>query len=254
VARFFRDRVLNGAGNAAAVGTFIGTAANQALGTALSNGTEASGTNHTTNGWGIGATALMPVTKKVNLILNAVGGAGLGRYSNSSGSADVTLDNNLELVSIKTLSTLIGLEIHPRPKLDVNLYVGQEYYERAQYALTSTALPGNNKAVGFVPIGYGNINYAPGTNNKQIQEVEAAIVYRWYRGPYGTFQTQLQLQYFDRITWAGLSNTSSTTGLTTSAAPTLANCKAAGVSYTYNNCTAVGWNTVGFLGFKYILP
>ncbi|MGA2990488.1 MAG: hypothetical protein ABSD88_08425 [Candidatus Korobacteraceae bacterium] len=208
VARFFRDRLATNA-------------------TSL----QGQGTNTTTEGWGLGFGAIMPITKKLDVYFNGLAGAGVGRFSNSN-AVDVTLSNDGHtLVPVKTVFSTVGLEFHPMPKLDVNFYVGQEYYARTQ------------ENVGPTKGGYGSVLASAGTDNKTIKEAMASIVYRWYRGPYGTFQTILQGQYWVRATWAA-----NTTGT-----PPACN-SSAGINYIGDNCTAKGGNSVFWLSFRYILP
>ncbi len=63
----------------------------------------------------------------------------------------------------------------------------------------------------------------------------ASFVYRWYRGPYGTFQTLFEPQFFMRTTWAS--------ALTGTANP-----------YLLDKGTAKGGDFVGILSMRYVLP
>jgi hypothetical protein len=210
VARFFRDRVLsNYAG--ATLGT--GTGATQT----------SHGTNNYTEGWGLGFGTILPVTKKVDFIFNGLAGAGIGTYLGTT-EQDVTLNYSQELVPIKSVGVTSGLEFHPMPKFDANFYYSEEYFERAQYN------------VGTTKGGFGSIYAAPGTDNKSVQWAMASFVYRWYRGPFGTFQTMVQPMWYMRTTWAGTGNSAS------------------GISYASNNGTAKGSNFVGIVSMRYILP
>ena len=60
----------------------------------------------------------------------------------------------------------------------------------------------------------------------------ASIVYRWYRGPYGTFQTLIEPQFVERTTWVGTANT----------------------HYAIDKNTAKGGNFIGIVSMRYVLP
>jgi hypothetical protein len=207
LARFFRDRVLtNGTATVAAP-------------TALAS----QGNSNYSEGWGLGFGTILPVTKKVDFAFNGLAGAGIGTYCGST-SNDATLNYSDELVPIKAVCSTAGVELHPVPKFDINFYVAEEYFARTQYNTSAT-----NAGRG----GFGSIYAAPGTDNKTIQWAMASFVYRWYRGPYGTFQTLVEPQYFVRTTWAS---------------------SLAGNAYAIDKGTAKGGDFVGIVSMRYILP
>ena len=132
VARFFRDRVLTN-----------GTAT-----TLAPTWTASKGTNNYSVAGGGGFGTILPLTKKVDFAFNGLAGAGIGTYCGST-SNDATLNpTSLELVPIKAACFTSGVELHPAPKFDVNFYVAQEYFERAQY---------NTGATGTTAGGFGSI-------------------------------------------------------------------------------------------------
>lgn len=222
--RFFRDRVLANTGSLAATGT-----------------------NHTADGYGIHFGTYLTLSKKVGFYLNALGGRGIGQFLNSH-LADVTLSASNQTtcpaltgttlgtsvcsdgpLPIKAGGVSAGPEFHLTPKLDVNFYGGAEYYQRTTNLL------------GYTGNGYGDTGVAPGTDNKSLYEVMASVVYRWYNGPYGTFQTLVQPIWFERTTWASsLAGSKCVSGT--------------GVFYGFDNCTAKGSNTMFFLSMRYVLP
>jgi hypothetical protein len=118
-----------------------------------------------------------------------------------------------------------GFEIHPTPKFDFNIYYGVEYYGRY------------NNTAGYAGNGIGDRGVAAGTDNKTIQQFMVTPVYRFYRGPYGTFQAMLSAQYSLRTTWAGIASAAAPTALLYG-----------------NNGTAKGGEAVGVFAFRYILP
>ncbi len=126
VARFFRDRLLTGA-QSLAVGAPAATAL---VGPAVSLASK--GSNNYTEAGGVGLGMILPLTKKVDFAFNGIAGAGIGTYCGSV-SNDATLNYSNELVPIKAACFTTGIEMHPAPKFDVNFYVAQEYFERAQY-------------------------------------------------------------------------------------------------------------------------
>ncbi len=217
VARIFRDRVQTGATTLVAglPGPTLASAT-----TAPAASLAGKGTSNYTYAGGFGFGMILPVTKKVDLAFNGIAGAGIGTYCGSV-SNDATLNYSNELVAIKAACFTTGLEMHPTPKFDTNFYVAQEYFKRAAYN------------VGAAPGGFGSTLAAPGKDNKTIQIAMASFVYRWYRGPYGTFQTLIEPQYFVRTTWASA---------------------LAGNAYTLDKGTAKGGDFVGILSMRYVLP
>jgi hypothetical protein len=244
--RFFRDRLLTPVNTPSATTAPI-----------LSN----AGTNHISEGGGVGFAAVVPVTKKIDFLVNSLAGVGIGRYL-SSNTADVTLSGmnangvgacpatNLvpstatcsnKLVGIRSAGGMSGLEFHPTPKFDLNIYYGLEYYQRS-----------NNSAT-YIGNGYGDARNAPstssGTNanggdNKSINQFMVTPVYRLYRGSYGTFQAMLSGQYSLRTTWEQ-SLSAAGKCVPTNGSPWTLN---------GNNCTGKGGEVVGVFALRYILP
>jgi len=175
-------------------------------------------TKHTTYGWGLGTSFIVPVTKKVDFVGAGQIGAGISSY-NSSDNTDVTLNGSLGLSPVRSASGIVGVEAHPSPKLDVYAYAGDEYYQRQSYTC-NVAVVGAGVCNGFgtvalttsttgvaTPVvsqmGYGNPNFAPGTNNRDLAMGSVGYYYRFFRGSYGTFQQGLNFNYYWRATWAG---------------------------------------------------
>lgn len=182
------------------------------------------GVSNTSLGGGVAIAAILPLTKKIDFVTTGQVGAGTGSY-NTSGSNDTTLNSNLKLVPIKTVAGVVGLEIHPTAKLDLYGYAGDEYYQRAQYTCTNASC---GTQLGK-PIGYGNVGYAPGSNNRDLAQASVGYTYRFYRGTYGTIQQSLNFNYYWRATWAGTA---------TAATPS----------------TLKGYNDTAYLQVRYVLP
>src|SRR5208337_1854792 len=80
--------------------------------------------NKTTEGGGFGSRASMPVVKnKVDVDFQGLAGAGIGRFGTASGP-DVTYNPRGAPVPVKAVQTVLGIETHPTPKFDVNIYGG----------------------------------------------------------------------------------------------------------------------------------
>src|SRR6185437_12381608 len=65
-------------------------------------------------------------------IWDGLAGVGIGRYASGVGP-DITLHPDGLIVPIRAIQSRIGLETRPTPRLDVYLYGGEEYYQRASY-------------------------------------------------------------------------------------------------------------------------
>ena len=205
--RFFRDRV------------YPSTAINPPATTTTPAGT---GHNQVTEGGGIGFGAVLPIVpKKVDVVLHALGGKGIGRYGSAAGP-DVTVNDNFELVPLKGLQLYAGIEVHPNPKLDVYVYGGDEYYGKASYAIDQTLAGVTNSYV----IGYGDQSFLNGgcntefpssgttavtaptacqsaTQNRNLWEVTPGFWYRFYKGKAGSVQLGVQYAYNYRRVWTG---------------------------------------------------
>jgi hypothetical protein len=166
------------------------------------------GNNNVNYGGGIGAAAILPVVRsKADFIVEGLAGSGIGRYGAAAGP-DVTLRPDAHIIPIHALQMLTGLELHPKPKLDVFFYGGDEYYARAAYVNPTDATK---------PAGYGSplldnsqcivevlaAGSSCGAQNRNVWDATSGIWYRLYKGPFGTLQYGLQFEYLYRGTWEG---------------------------------------------------
>jgi hypothetical protein len=206
--------------------------------------------NDSEHGIGLGANGRWSLLNKhVDLGIHALGGNGMGRYG-SVGLSDVTtryslanpyLDGTLAMIlSYQFLGTL---ELHPTPKLDVDLYAGGEYATRTQYAKTAGAAPNEGYgATGFanygctteilpftaqstststgVPTGVAGTNgFIPGAlqncrgDTRNLIEGTLQFWYRFYQGSKGRVQFGGQYSYYVRNTWRGV-GTGTASGIT----------------------------------------
>jgi hypothetical protein len=173
------------------------------------------GSNHTVQSAGISANAVLPVVaKKVDLVISTLAGRGIGRYS-TTGVPDVTFRPDGRLMPIKSWQGSVGIETHPSPKWDFNVYLGDEYTQRTQYFSPGVATPVS---------GYGNFNAnligcevevpATGTacaaSNRNVWQISPGFWYRMYRGPAGTIQYGMYYSHFRRYVWSGFRNAAGT--------------------------------------------
>ena len=167
------------------------------------------GHSNTTEGYGFGFAANMPVVKsKIDVSLEGLLGQGIGRYG-SSALPDVTLNPNTgELRPLREARILGGIHYHPNKRLDLYTYLGDEYAGR--YAFVS---PSGGAA------GYGSplVSYAACTNevalntcsgaNRNIYEVTVGYWYRFQRGEFGRGEYGNQVVYMHRNLWSGVGQT-----------------------------------------------
>jgi hypothetical protein len=197
--------------------------------------------NDTRAGGGLGASFLVPVTKKLDFGVKAVAGDGIGRYG-SAQLADETFRPDGTAALIRTAHALGRLEFHPNPKLDVYVYGGSEYAWRAAYAgyttigitatpaipatATSPAIPATtNTTISLTGIGgYGS----PAANNsgcsteglpsnsftpsaggtcagdiRIITEGTLGFWHKFYSGPHGGMRWGIQYSYITKSGWSG---------------------------------------------------
>lgn len=174
-------------------------------------GLASSGTNHTTPGGGVSINAVLPVVaKKVDIVVNTLGGRGIGRYSPNT--TDVTIRPDGTLQPLLGYSGAIGIETHPTPKVDFMIYAGDEYMQRSPYyfgALLPNGLP--------TGVGYGLVSQnqsgcqveiplagqACSVSNRNLMEFSPGFWYRFYKGPAGTIQYGMFYSYQRRSVWTG---------------------------------------------------
>ena len=194
--------------------------------------------NDSTIGGGVGASARFPLfAKKLDLLVKAQGGDGIGRYA-SAQLPDATAHPDGTLALIRGGSTLGELEWHPSPKLDVYGYYGAEYAFRAAYqgyrtataataagvttiTTSQTAFGGyggptaNNSgcsvelpptATTFTAAQFGATGPTPGScagDTRVVWQATLGFWHKFYQGPKGGFRWGLQYSYFNRSPWSG---------------------------------------------------
>ncbi|RSL15217.1 hypothetical protein EDE15_0698 [Edaphobacter aggregans] len=192
--------------------------------------TTAGATNDTRAAGGFYANARVSATHYADLGFHVLTGTGVGRYGTST-LPDVTVRPDGTLAPIKGTQSLVSIELHPTPKLDLFGYAGGEYAQRTTYLNskgvlvgyapvtsnnsgcgTETLPPNGNPSSGLGSIGVaGNAPYAPGTPanclgaTRYVMQGTAGFTYRVYSNPkYGRLQYQLQYSYLTRKAWAGV--------------------------------------------------
>jgi hypothetical protein len=168
--------------------------------------------NSTTEGYGIGAAAYLPiVTGLLEVNAAVLYGKGLGRYG-TAGGPDVTVKPDGSLDPIKALQVMGGLDLHPVSALDVYVYGGLETYDRQYvagtpdigYGIPSADLSGCSVEV---PAAANKCSSA----NHKIWQVTPGLWYRLHKGPEGTFQVGAQYSYTKREVWTGKNGTADVT-------------------------------------------
>jgi hypothetical protein len=198
--------------------------------------------NDSREGGAGGASATIPlIPKKLDVGLKAMYGDGTGRYGGAQLS-DVTARPDGTLALIRGEQTLLKIEAHPSPKLDIYAYFGNEYAARTQYTGYSSVKVSNTPAIpafGTQPAypsiatyttstdgigGYGNLmannsgcsteeaptaTSTPGTGGtcagdiRNIVEGSIGFWHKIHAGPEGRMQWGLQYSYLEKFAWSG---------------------------------------------------
>ena len=217
--------------------------------------------NKLTEGGAIGFGAVLPLVKsKVDFEFQGLAGAGIGRFGTTSGP-DVTYKPDGSLEPVRSIQAIAGIETHPTPKFDFNIYGGGDYYQRTSYYLpATTSFFGTTIATGGAEVGYGYQDNSDSgcstegsyssTNSlstscsgvtKSVWAIQPQLWYRIFKGREGTVQFGASYAYVYREAWGGLL---STTGVTPATI-------AAGSNSLYTPKTI---NQIVMTSFRYYLP
>jgi hypothetical protein len=164
--------------------------------------------NNYTAGGGGGIAAILPASKKLDVIAEGLAGTGIGRYASGLGP-DVTLRPDATIVPIRTLQTMAGLEWHPTPRWDWYFYGGDEYYSRTAYINAAGAgvgygSPLNNNSGCQLETPAANQPCQAQTRN--LWQLQPGFWYRFYKGDAGTVAMGMSYSYTSRETWPGLND------------------------------------------------
>jgi hypothetical protein len=239
--------------------------------TANISSSTAGANNKLTEGGAIGFGAILPLVKsKVDFDFQGLAGAGIGRFGTTSGP-DVTYKPNGSLEPVRSIQAVAGIETHPTPNFDFNIYGGGEYYQRTSYYLpgsTATTLGtpffGTTIATGGAEVGYGYQDnndtgcsnaegyYTSTTTNalstscsgvtKNVWAIQPQLWYRIFKGREGTVQFGASYAYVYREAWGGY---------TSATAPTPAAIAAGTASSLYTPKTI---NQIVMTSLRYYLP
>jgi hypothetical protein len=174
-----------------------------------------SGTNKTNVGGALGLGMVLPVVKnKVDIDFQGLAGLGIGRYT-TTGGPDVTFRGDGSLEPVKAVSMVLGIETHPTPKFDFDLYGGEDYYNRTTYVPGTPLL--NGATTSAVYFGYGIPTVATttcgiegdacGAITKDVWSIQPQAWYRFYKGKSGTVQFGLSYAYVAKTSWGGSGTT-----------------------------------------------
>jgi len=234
VARIFRDRVAPGTPVSSYGTTFISR-----------------GYNNEALGYGVGGGAVIPVVpKKMDFIAQGMWGKGISRYQ-ASGQFDFVLRNagaqaDYDMQPIKQFNALVGIETHPKPKMELDFIVGDEYYYKTTYnglangygspLATNTGCYYENvdqfRASGIPGVLPTSPLPACTANNRNLTGAQVIFYYDLYKGPMGTLRYGVSYEYLNRATWGGIVATPS--GVTTG--------------------SPKGVNNIAFTTMRYIFP
>jgi hypothetical protein len=172
------------------------------------------------------------LNKKVTLGVHFLGGDGVGRYGTSQ-LVDATVHPDGTLEPVRSYQGLGTIELHPTPRWDLYMYVGDEYAQRTQYNPTATGFTVGYGATGLKNFGC-SVQQAPGAggfsptsaanctgDTRNIMEGTFGFWYRFYKGPKGTVQFGSQYSYVTRTAWSGIGvGTQNGVALSTAGTPT----------------------------------
>lgn len=171
---------------------------------------------NTSFGGGVGFGIYYPVMSGgrdvVDLGLSGLAGKGIGRYGTTQ-LTDVTVGSDNSLEGIKAAQSMVTIEAHPSPELDVYLYGGVEYADRTAFINAAgkgvgygSPLNGNSGCTTeAVPTGpYAPASGSCAADTRDFYQGTVGFWYRFYKGAAGTVQWGMQGSYTKRNAWAGV--------------------------------------------------
>ena len=163
------------------------------------------GTNRSTAGGGIGAGAIVPLTKAFDVVAEGMAGSGIGRYG-AGQMHDVTLAPDGAIEPLPAWHVLAGVEVRPKGTLDLYGYVGQEH--TGQRAFVNAA----GKGVGYgsplndnsaCAVEFPAAGTACQAQAQDLTQVHTGFWYRFHKGPEGTLQAGASYSWVVKETWPG---------------------------------------------------
>ena len=174
----------------------------------------------------VGGNIRLPLLNhKLDAILHAAWGDGIGRYG-SGGLPDSTVRFDGSVEPIRDGMAMAGFEWHPTPKWDIYAYGGAEYAARTWYFFNfangvgqigygAPFMPGVTGATGFAdsacfaevgPTAGGLATSSTGNCTGDTRYLAEGTIGFWNRiwsGPKGRMQWGLQYSYVTRSAWSG---------------------------------------------------
>jgi hypothetical protein len=157
-------------------------------------------TNHRATGGGAGAAGIMPLHKKVDLLVEGLFGSGIGRYAAAVGP-DVAARPDGTLKTVRAAQILTGLEFHPTRAWDLYGFFGLEYYDRT--AFTGSTAGYGSPAVDLSACS-GEVPGACPQANRVVWQLQPGFWYRFHQGREGTAAFGFDYSYTRRQIWSGL--------------------------------------------------
>lgn len=158
------------------------------------------GRNQATFGGGLGGAAILPVARKLDLLVEGLAGPGIGRYAAAVGP-DVAVRPDGYVKPIRAVQAIAGFDWKPTPNWQIYNYFGAEYYGRTSF--------------GDARLGFGSPTLdlsgcsaesgapCPG-GNRSIWQFMPGLWYSFYRGEQGSVALGLSYIHTRRALWSGL--------------------------------------------------
>jgi hypothetical protein len=159
------------------------------------------GTNHTTDGGGVGGSAILPLVagKKLEFQASFLWGDGIGRYG-SAQLADATILPNGQIQPLPGLDWLLGLVARPSEKWDLYLYGGQERVNEASYAPNFGY---GNPTVDTRDCFAGGVYTSCKADTSNVWQVQLGAWFKFYQGKAGMMEVGASYSYLHKTAFAG---------------------------------------------------
>lgn len=153
-------------------------------------------------GYGIGASATMPIVRDyLDLQLSGLFGRGIGRYG-SAQLPDVALRADGSVVAIPMFQTLAGLIGHVSPGFDVYAYAGWEHAERTgALSLSGYGSPTLNNSGCDIE---GALAATCQAESRDVKQIAGGFWHDVYKGSYGRVAAGGEVSYTTRDAFRGL--------------------------------------------------
>jgi hypothetical protein len=168
--------------------------------------------NHAYGG-GAGFGAIVPVVaKKVDFMAQGLFGKGISRYTDSGQYDFVVQSTGQNMQTVLGLSSLVGFETHPTPKVEIDTLFGNEYYGRTTYIASGTTLAGyglptaTNTGCYYETAALATAAGVSSTctgNNRDLWNAKLYGYYDAYKGTIGIVRFGAEFDYVERTTWSG---------------------------------------------------